>query len=145
MLKTVLAVLTLLVATPSYSACVWSATTTWSAKVVCDSGTEAAPTLITEGISLVNLRSLSISMVADSGQTFTAAPAGMLWFYVWDDVAEMWIHSTDFDRRVTNASERTQGFTGLSIIGPRGGRVAVRPVGISLSSGKVTVYLNGQS
>lgn len=145
MLKFFVILASLAVATPSYSACVWSATSTWSAKVVCDSGTEAAPTLITEGISLVDLRSLSISAVADVSQTFTAAPAGMLWFYIWDDMAAMWVHSTDFDRRITNASERTQGFTGLSIIGPRGGRIAVRPVGISLSSGKITVYLNGQS
>jgi hypothetical protein len=112
-------------------------------KAVCASGTEAAPTLVTEGLSLANLRAISVVAEADAGQTFTAAPTGTLAIYLWDPSVGAWARCRDCGEPViSEASARHQAFAAFDVLGPDG-RIAFIPVGVTLSAGGVTLYLHG--
>ena len=141
MIRSLVAVLCLALSLPAAAACVWSTTGSTARKVVCDSGTEAAPTLITEGITLNTVASIGVVAEAAVGQTFTAAPAGTLRIYIWDEFVGAWARCMDCGEPViTAASERRQAFASFTI-GERRGRFALVPNGVTLSAGTLTIYL----
>jgi hypothetical protein len=141
-----LALVLLLSAPAALATCTWSSTGNSSAKIVCTSGNESAPTLATEGLSLtaggIALKGLGLTAEADTGQTFTATPSGTLQAYLYDDVAAAWVRVPDLDVSVTATSLRRQGWQGFTVLAARG-RIAFVPVSVTLSSGGITLYLNG--
>jgi hypothetical protein len=124
------------------AACTWTTGTT-QAIDVCASGNESAPTLATEGFSIDGLQAFTLVAEADTGQTFTAAPAGAIQFYVYDQVVGAWVRAPDLDVTVSLASARRQAWTGYQIKGRRVSRIAVVPVAVTLSAGGLTLYLLG--
>lgn len=140
-MKILIILLTLGFSLPTAAACVWTDTGATARKVVCDSGTEAAPTLVTEGISLGTVATIGIVAQAAAGQTFTAAPAGALHIYVWDNFVGAWARCSDCgEPAITLASERRQAFASFTV-GERRGRFAVVPNGVTLSAGNLTIFL----
>lgn len=125
--------------------CTWTSTGTYSWKVVCTTGNESAPTLVTEGAALPNLKALSVFALADTGQTFTATPSGTVAIYIYDDVAGRWGRCRSCGEPTIDAvSEREDAFPAFTVPVSRNGRFAVVPISVTLSSGGVTFYVNGQ-
>lgn len=127
--------------------------TTWtenvnglSAKVVCDSGTGAAPTTAADGMALAftgkPLAAVSLTAEADASQTLSGG--GTLQAYVYDPQAAAWARCPDCDVAVAVSAVRRQAFSAFDVkVGLPGARVAWIPAGVTVSSGGVTVYLNG--
>lgn len=145
MIRVLISVFCLAVSLPAAAACTWSSTGSYRSKVVCTTANEAAPTLVTEGMSLSNLKALSVTAEADAAQTFTAAPAGTLAVYLWDPTVAAWARCRDCgEPTITEASVRRQSFAAFQVLGPTG-RIAFVPVGVTVSAGGVTLYLTGST
>jgi hypothetical protein len=135
--------LSLLVVSPAYATCTWSSPGPHTAKVVCTTGNESAPTLATEGMPLINVSAVAVIAAADSGQTLSGA--GTLQVYVYDPGVGAWARCQDCgEPAVTLSSVRYQSFAPFSALVKRGGRIALVPVGVTVSSGGVTIYLTGE-
>jgi hypothetical protein len=126
----------------------WAAAATWtltgarSAKAVCASGTCDAPTLATEGANLDAVSAVSVLVCADSGQTITGGSGVSLYFY--DATPALWgkkgtALTVPTGSRCAFAEGDSPGL-GIPVIAPRG-RLAAIPIGITVSSGGVTVFV----
>jgi hypothetical protein len=143
-MRKILAVLAVLVV-PSLSwaaAATWTATGARSAKAVCASGTCDAPTLATEGANLDAVSAVSVLVCADSGQTITGGSGVSLYFY--DGTPALWgkkgtALTVPTGSRCAFAEGDSPGL-GIPVIAPRG-RLAAIPIGITVSSGGVTVFV----
>lgn len=132
------ALLALALSVPTYAACTWESTGSYTATVTCADGDEAAPTLVTEGITLARgrVRGLSVTAVADSGQTITS---GTFKLYIWDNAAAAWArHATNFT--VPFSGERRINFEAVSVLVPSG-RFAIVPSIVVVSGGGLTLYV----
>lgn len=119
------------------------------AKGVATGGTATdAPTLATEGLFLGNVCSYDIVLEADSGQTLNGTGALQCWRY--SDAAGAWTRAPGGDisyaaitgvRRATIFSGNSPG-PGEPVISRRG-RVVYNPSSVTVSSGGVTIYLDG--
>lgn len=76
----------------TYTTAAGSSTT----KSVCTATTEAAPTLVTEGLSLSGL--YAVAVVATASSAWTAG--GTLYAYLWSPQAGAWVRAPDFDLSV---------------------------------------------
>ncbi len=127
--------------------------TTWTttgqtAKAVCTTGNESAPSAATEGLALYStqtfsrLKGFSVSAAADSGQTLSGS--GSLQAYIYDDQAAAWVRVPDLDLSVTVSGGRYQGWMGYEVMAGRvNARIAFVPVSVGLSAGGITIFLNG--
>lgn len=137
------------------AACTWTATTTSltpgyaggrSVKAVCTTGSETIATALanaTDGLSLPDLRSFSVTAESAVGQTHTA---GRLVAYYYDDVAAAWSPITDgrYDAPLSVTAQLRQSALGFAVDTHRKGtRIALIPVGVTLSAGNLTIYING--
>lgn len=144
-MKILAAVLCLAFSLPAAAACVTSkvASGTFNWKIVCEDGDEIAPTLVTQGLPLDGLKTITVTAAADSGQTFTATPAGKLAIYLWDPQVALWGRCYDCAEPTIKAiSQRTESLGAFDVKGPAG-RVMLVPVGVTLSSGGITIYVSG--
>ena len=122
---------------------VWSSPAANVFKLACTTANESAPTLVTEGAPLGLFKSgFSVFAAADSGQTWTASPGGVLQAYIWNDTAQAWGRAPDLDVSISVASARYQAWAGFGPAALRG-RVAYVPVSVTVSSGGITVYITG--
>lgn len=143
MIKLLAIVAALVLPLTASAACTWTQLEIYAYKVVCTLTTEAAPTLITEGMPLTKLQGVTITAEAANGQTFTAAPAGTVAIYLWNDVAAAWARCRDcIEPTISEASQRRQIFPAYEVLVPRG-RMAVAPSGVTVSGGSLTFYLTG--
>jgi hypothetical protein len=115
------------------------AATTWASSGVgvtatCTTGTEAAPTLATQGMSLEGLDSFVVVVKS----TASAFSAGTLDAYIYDLVSASWSRAPDLDLTV-KAGLTQQAFYGFRVTAPRG-RIAFIPNGLGQAN---VVYLNG--
>lgn len=137
------------------AACTWTSTTTTlspgyaggrSVKAVCDAGTETIATGLanaTDGIALADLGSYSVTAESVVGQTHTG---GKLVAHYYDDVAGAWSPVTDgsFDVPLSASAQLRQSALGFAVRTHRKGtRFALIPVGVTISSGNLTIYING--
>jgi hypothetical protein len=137
------AVLAALAAFPAYASCTWTSPGPHTAKVVCTTGNESAPTLATEGMPLINVSAVAVIAAADSGQTLSGA--GTLRVYLYDPGVGAWVRCLDCgEPAVSLSSVRYQAFAPFQALVKRGGRIALVPVGVTVSSGGVTIYLTGE-
>lgn len=134
----------LLVLLPSFT----FASTTWSttptgAKAVCTTGSESAPTLVTEGLRLdasnSGVRAVkSFTVHAETAGTMTAG--GVLQAYLWNPTGNsgngQWNRAPDLD--LTVSALASQAFPGFTVTSPVG-RIAYVPSGVGLA---VTIYIN---
>ena len=121
------------------AACVWTTNSITEATVVCGDGDEVAPTLATEGLDTSNCkRGISVFVYADSTRTFSGA--GTVRFYAYDAASGLWGSIPDMDLTVGTASVRALAFPGVWLASP-GGRIAIVPVGVTLSAGGFTGHL----
>ena len=118
----------------------WSRVGSHAVKATCTTGTEAAPSAATDGISLEDNGGLaSIGVHAEAATAMTEG--GFLRAYVYNPVgnvgAGQWNRAPDLDLRVRALG--AQGFPGYSVPN-RVGRLAYVPDGVGVA---VVVYLNG--
>ena len=100
----------------------------------------AAPTLITEGMSLVRVSGFRVILSAASGQTLSGA--GSLDCYLWDDTNSAWIRNPDLDIDLAAAHSgvRRVVFPDQEVTVPYG-RVLYAANGITVSGGTLTVEI----
>ena len=109
--------------------------------VTCASGTCDAPTLQTQFIPIVTWSGFSVTVAADSGQTLSGA--GTISCYGWDPGSYNNVSFfQDLGLTVTTASVRSVTLTGVWIAAARG-LITCVPTGVTVSSGGVTLYVNG--
>lgn len=118
------------------ASCTWTALDDYSAKVVCTTGTESAPKLVTEGVSL-NMLAFTLAAEADSAQTITS---GAWKAYLWIESAGGWARAPSLDVTVEAAGERRLSWPGFRVFGRRG-RIAYVPSAVVVSSGDNTLYV----
>ena len=138
MKKTLAVLVALFLPMAASAACVWTANGSTSATVVCGDGDEVAPTLATDGLDTSGCtRGISVFSYADSTRTFSGA--GGLKFYVYEPVSGLWgeVPAVTETLTVTVTTVRAQGHPGIWTVVP-GNRVAVIPVGVTLSAGGFT-------
>lgn len=134
--KFIAALLALALPLASWASCTWTSIDQYSAKVVCTTGTEAAPTLVSEGVAL-NMVSYSLAAEADSGQTLTS---GSWAAYLWIESAGGWARAPDLDVTVGAAGQRRLAWPGFTVAGRRG-RIAYVPASVVVSAGGNTLYV----
>lgn len=103
--------------------------------------TRAAPTLVTEGMSLRDIDGYRPAICADSGQTLSGA--GTLTAYVWDVDLALWVKNPTLNLAVTNSAVRCQAFPDVEVRVPSG-RVLYAATGVTVSSGTCTVRVKGR-
>jgi hypothetical protein len=111
----------------------WTEPTNVSAKGVADSGTEAAPVALTDGLELSDI--LGFAIHAESGSAFAG---GTLDAYLLNEVTGNWNRSPDLDL-IVDAALSAQGFSGFGVSSPTS-RIAYVPNGIAAG---LTIYING--
>lgn len=112
---------------------------------VTDSGTRAAPSASTEGLSAKDLKAVTIIVEADSGQTLSGAGTIDLYVYYPAPGPAAWVEVRQAQLSCNVASVRRLAFNSVEISCPRNGRIVAKPTGVTISSGGVTVYLLGMS
>lgn len=122
----------------SLAACTWEATGSKSAKVVCTTGTETAPSGVTAGADMSGTSGFALVIEAVSGQTVSG---GTLLAYTYNDLSGTWVRNRGLDQPVPAFAEIGHGFEGFSVTSARG-RVAYVPSGVTISSGSLTIYIN---
>ena len=119
------------------------ASTTWTvvqdqgyALATCTSGSESAPTLVTEGLKLDGMRSITVS--AEASVALTAVAAGLKG-YLWSPITEQWNRAPDLDLTTVNVTD--QSWASFTVTGAlKGSRVAWVPDGAGQA---VNVYIMG--
>jgi hypothetical protein len=119
------------------------ATTTWTvvqdagyALAACTTGSEAAPTLVTQGLKLDGMRSITVS--AEASVALTAASAGLK-AYLWNPISAQWNRAPDLDLTTVNVTD--QSWAAFSVSGAlKGSRVAWVPDGAGQA---VSIYIMG--
>ena len=125
------------------------ATTTWTSKAGGDfpsatstttTGTEAAPTLATEGFSLDGLAGFTVHLesVPNGDGGVMNFSAGTLLGYLYNPVSGVWNRASELDL-VVAAGGSTAAYTGFTVSNPNG-RVAWVPSGVGVA---VRVYIEG--
>lgn len=119
------------------------------AKGVAASGTATdAPTLASEGLGLGSVASFDIVLEADSGQTLNGTGSLQCWRY--SEAAGAWTRAPGGDvsytaitgvRRATIMTGNSPG-PGEPVISRRG-RIVYNPSSVTVSSGGLTIYLDG--
>jgi hypothetical protein len=110
----------------------YSLTDRRSVKAACTTGTEAAPTLATEGMSLDQVGGFVVHAQAAGAMT----AGGKLKAYLWNVKAARWNPAPDLD--LTVAALQFQGFVGFAVPSAQG-RAAYLPSGVGVA---VDVYIN---
>lgn len=128
----------------------WTATGSRSVKAVCTTGTEAAPTLATEGMQLDSVDGFTLYLAADAGQTITGGTS--LKCYLRNRIDGVWARFADWDVSLGagNFTVQETTFAGPSAgkgwpIIDRADRLAFVPSGVTVSSGNVTLFHNASS
>jgi hypothetical protein len=131
--------LLLLVPTLALGATTWTTDTTVPtnqatvAKAVCTTGTESAPTLVTEGLDLWALTGCTVN--AEAAAAMTAG--GKLLAYTWNPVTSRWNPVSDGSLDLTVSAVQYQAFSGLTVTADIG-RIAWVPSGVGQA---VTIYI----
>lgn len=136
MTKLFAALLALVLPLLASAACTWSSIDQYSAKVVCTTGTEAAPSTAADGVAL-NMVAFTVSADADSGQTLTS---GTWKAYLWIDAVAGWRRTPGLDVTVEVAGERGVAWPGFRVFGRRG-RIAYVPSAVVVTAGSNTFYV----
>lgn len=122
-------------ALPAEASCTYStpggSTTT---VVTCTATTEAAPTLVSEGRSLANLRGLTV--IVESSGTMTAG--GTFQAYLWNLGSSSWVRAPELD--LTAQALAKQAWPGFVVTVPQG-RIDYKPTGTGANT--TTIYLIG--
>ncbi len=105
--------------------------------------TRAAPTLVTEGMSIHGVPGYRVSVCAESGQTLSGT--GYLRAYAWHPVAALWMRNPSLDYTVSATATRCQVFPDLQVAAqPEGWRVLFAADTIAVSGGTtVTTRIDG--
>lgn len=114
-------------------AIVWTETTRVSVQGVADTGTEAAPVALIDGLELSDV--LGFAVHVESGSAFAG---GTLDAYLLNEVTGNWNRSPELDLAV-DAALSAQGFSGFEVSSPSS-RIAYIPNGIAAA---LTIYING--
>lgn len=137
MTKLVAALLAVLLPLASWASCTYATAGGSSTTVAtCTTTTEAAPTLVTEGISLAGLAGLTV--VVKSTGTMTAG--GTFQAYLWELNSASWVRAPDLD--LTAQALAGQAWPGFLITVPQG-RLDYKPTGTGANT--TTIYLIGAS
>lgn len=121
------------------AACTYDAPTNGSTRVAtCSASTEAAPTLVTEGLNLAGKSGLTVVVSAATPMTAGGTLKAYLWCAGCDSGAGAWVRAPDLD--LTVQALAAQSFPGFVVTVPQG-RIEYRPNGVGLAT---TIYLVGQ-
>lgn len=118
------------------ASCTWTSIDDYSAKVVCTTGTEAAPSTVADGVAL-NMVAYTVSADADAAQTLTS---GSWKAYLWIESVGGWRRAPSLDVTVEVAGERGVAWPGFRVFGRRG-RIAYVPAAVVVSAGGNTLYV----
>ena len=103
--------------------------------------TRAAPTLVTEGISLDGVESFRVILSADEGETLSGA--GELECYAYSYLLERWVRVPELDLGTITATFRDMSWGELeSLCGF--GRVLYAATGVTVSGGTCTVQIEAR-
>lgn len=127
----------LLVPTLAFGSTTWTTDTTLETfvarvvKAACTTGTESAPTLVSQGIDLLGLAGCAVHAEAAAAMT----GGGKLLAYVWEPVVGRWNAAPDLDLVVS--AIQYQAFAGITVPADVG-RLAYVPSGVGQA---VDIYL----
>lgn len=122
-MKKFLVALALAAALPlsALASCTYTAPDANTVKSVCTTTTEAAPTLVTEGLSLSGVRAFNV--VATASSAWTAG--GTLNAYIWSAQAGAWVRAPDFD--LTLPATTGQAWQAVFVPVNQGSRIDYKP------------------
>jgi hypothetical protein len=103
-----------------------------TAGVTCD-----APTLVTEGVSLLGVGGVTVTVCAASGKVLSGA--GTLTAYVWNEASLSWAAAPDYNLSVTSTI-RCQNFAPFWVADTHG-RIAWVTTGVTSNADDVTVNI----
>lgn len=140
MTKLLAALLSLALPLLASAACTYSSGTEWSTRIAtCTTTTEAAPTLVTEGLSLGGKKGMTV--VVESSGTMTAG--GTFQAYLWTPSAASgagaWVRAPDLD--LTAQALAKQAWPGF-VVSVAQGRIDYRPSGTGALT--TTIHLVSQ-
>ena len=124
----------------AWATCTVTQPSTTTAKIVCTTANESAPTLATDGMNVANCKRGVAPFVCAPGGTLSGT--GTMKVYVWNSYASAWGEVPDLALSV-NASGTPvcMGFGSLMVY-VRGPRIMLVPSSVGVSAGGVTTYLS---
>lgn len=130
-----LAVVCLLIGAPALAAFAL-----WTDPTATSSGTRAAPTLVTEGMSLNGVRAFRVIVSAASGQTLSGG--GNMRAWVWQNAHGRWARNTQLDFAVNPTIATTRDFAAPDFaVGVGDARVLFQADAVTSSSGEITTQI----
>lgn len=118
---------------------VWSNTLGREVKATGLLPTDSAPSLSTDGLNVSGMRSFSVTVECDAGQSF-ASSAGQFDVWWFDTFVGAWSLIPDAHQQVPPEAAGARRFTmSVDVSNPRG-RIAFIPNGLSVTSGGLTQY-----
>lgn len=130
----------------------WSNPEAYISQAVCTTGTESAPTLATQGLTLKFLTGFEVYLSADSTKTLSGA--GTLQAFRYSNFLGRWARAPEFDIVITgalatgitgarDATFKAGGYgVGISVVSSRDS-IAYVPNGVTVSGGGVTINIVG--
>lgn len=117
----------------------WTFPKNMVALATCTSGSESAPTLVTEGLALSPVKGRPVGSLVVHGEAAGAQTVGTYRAYLWNPVTARWNRATDLD--IVNTTDRYQASSGIVVPGAyTGGRIAYVPNGVGVA---INLYLVG--
>lgn len=141
-MRKLLVVLMLALPMAATATCTWTQTDPKNGYVVCTTANESAFASNTSAASGWMFSSCSRGITffacADSGQTLSGA--GTLTVYTYNVVAALWGAYPDQNMTATASGQRCQQFDAKWTAVTSPGRIAVLPIGVTVSGGGLTIY-----
>jgi hypothetical protein len=140
MKKTLAVLVALSLPMAATATCTWTTLADTEFKVVCTTANETAPTTgTTAGWEVAQCKKgFNVFIAADSGQTLSGS--GTVQVHIYDANLAIWGQVIDLALLPTAATVRGQGFAGIWAV-VTGGRLAVVPVSVGVSSGGFTAHV----
>lgn len=111
----------------------------WTDATAPVAGTRVAPTTIADGMDLSGVVGFRVILSADSGQTLSGT--GSVGFWVWSPGLARWCRDTQLDYSVAETTR--DGCSPDFLAKVSYGRVLPAPIGVGVSSGGLTVQIEG--
>jgi hypothetical protein len=101
----------------------------------------SAPTLVTDGLNLYQVRGFRVMVCAEATRTLSGA--GSLQAYYYHPTSGLWMRNPSLDLSVTASSVRCQVFPDQRVAAVGSGRVFYNTASVTVSAGtNVTIYIS---
>lgn len=118
-------------------AVVWQKIGERSARATGFAATDVEPTLASDGVDILGLQSVSITIECDPGESFATA-SGQLDAYWYDPLVGAWSYVADAYKSIPPEAAGRRRITVVAAVPNSRGRIAFIPNGLSISAGTLT-------